>query len=545
MTIALVAINAKYIHSALGVYSLYAYLSEEEKRHVRVMEFTINQAEDFIVSEILRAQPDVLAFSCYIWNIGLVESLIETFKKVLPEVPIVLGGPEVFGDTAELWGVDAVVQGEGEEAFRALVRGRMENLGNEAVPLDTIPFSYPNFDHLANRIIYYETSRGCVNRCGFCLSSATTGVRFLSMERVKEDLDKFLAASVKQVKFVDRTFNCHKPHAMEIWQYLIKHDNGTTNFHFEIAGELLDDEMLNILGQARKGLFQFEIGVQSTNPQTLKAIKRKTNTTKIFDNVAKLKSYKNIHLHLDLIVGLPHENYESFKKSFNDVFACRPHKLQLGFLKLLKGSQLRIEADKHGILYKNHAPYNVLQTNDITFAEINLLHKIEHMLETFYNGTGFSATVEFLLQNFPSPFGLFHDIALHWEEEGYHLVSHKKMALYTFLYNFASHSTSLRAPLGAPEHCEFVSIVRELLKYDMLCQENVRTFPQWIDEYYQPDNLKITRTTAIHTFEYDICKWLSDTTKALAETQCSVAFDYTKAERSSLHASITNVIPST
>ena len=534
MTVVLAAINAKYIHSALGVYCLYAYLSPEEKRHVKVMEFTINQAEDFIVSEILRASPDVLAFSCYIWNIELVKSLVETFKKVLPDVPIMLGGPEVFCDTAEELGVDIVVQGEGEEVFREFVRECMNDTNKKkrlthqvhngaAVPLDTIPLPYENFDSLQNRIVYYESSRGCVNSCGFCLSSATTGVRFLPMERVKSDLDKFLAAGVKQVKFVDRTFNCYKPHALEIWRYLIEHDNGTTNFHFEIAGEQLDDEMLEVLGQARNGLFQFEMGVQSTNPQTLQMIRRKTDTAKIFGNVAKLKENKNIHLHLDLIVGLPGENFASFANSFNDVFACRPHKVQVGFLKLLKGSYLRTNAEKYGIVYKKHAPYNVLQTHDITFREINLLHKFEHMVEIFYNGTGFSATVEFLLQNSPSPFELFHQLALRWEEEGYHLVSHKKMVLYAFLYDFAS-------------HLQCAIPVRELLKYDMLCWENIRTFPPWIDEYYQPDNLKITRTTAIHTFEYDIHSY--------EKRQYALEFDYSQppAERSRPHA-ITNDPP--
>jgi len=328
VNIILVAINAKYIHSSLAAYSLYAYLNEEEKQHVQIQEFTVNQPEELILSELFRLKPDALAFSCYIWNIHMVLSLVETFKKIMPEVPIIVGGPEASYEYEELLsqGVDIIVRGEGEELFKKLVQsflhaglspGMQPNVilapPEDIPPLDAIPFAYESgFTHLQNRIIYYETSRGCVNRCGYCLSSATEGVRFLSWERIKSDLDKFISAKVKQVKFVDRTFNCAKHHAFAIWEYLILNDNGVTNFHFEIAGELLDDEMLTLLGKARKGLFQFEIGVQSTNSTTLESIRRTTDTTKLFENVRKLKPLGNIHLHLDLIVGLPHEDYRSF-----------------------------------------------------------------------------------------------------------------------------------------------------------------------------------------------------------------------------------------
>ena len=533
MKIILVAINAKYIHSSLAAYSLYAYLNEEEKKHVQIQEFTVNQSEEMIFSEILRQKPDALAFSCYIWNINMVMSLIESFKKILPATPIIVGGPEASYEYEELLaiGADVVVQGEGEEHFRELVRELAQTChsnsqychsgldpesscnGLQAKPttksqsklqdvvrtppapltdLDKIPFPYPQekFQTLINRIIYYETSRGCVNRCGYCLSSATEGVRFLTLKRIISDLDKFLQECVKQVKFVDRTFNCNKAHAVAIWSHLINNDNGITNFHFEIAGELLDDEALYLLSKARKGLFQFEIGVQSTNPKTLEAIRRTTDTAKLFENVRKLNEFDNIHLHLDIIVGLPHEGYASFKQSFNDVFACRPHKLQVGFLKLLKGSQLRKDAVKYGIIYKKNAPYGVLQTNDITFEQVNHLKKIEHMVETFYSATSFGSAVFFMIQSFDTPFDFFDALAVFWEENDYHIVSHKKIAMYSILHKFALKFLP-----------EKIRTVCEKLKYDMLLQENIRTFPDWINEYYQCDNRLITRNSAVHTFE--------------------------------------------
>jgi len=533
MNIILVAINAKYIHSSLAAYSLYAYLSEEEKQHVQIQEFTVNQPEALVVSELFRAKPDVLAFSCYIWNIGMVMSLVETFKKIMPHVQIIAGGPEASYEYDGLLsqGVDIIVRGEGEEPFKTLVQSFLQKSHHnapiyepaESIPLEYIPFAYESgFANLQNRIIYYETSRGCMNRCGYCLSSATKGVRFLPIERVKSDLDKFISAGVKQVKFVDRTFNCAKHHALAIWEYLIRNDNGLTNFHFEIAGELLDGEMLTLLAKARKGLFQFEIGVQSTNPRTLECIQRKTDTHKLFENVRRLKLNGNIHLHLDLIVGLPYEDYASFKQSFNDVFTCFPHKLQVGFLKLLKGSQLRKDAEMYGIEYKKNAPYNVLKTDFVSFAEINQVHKIEHMVETFYSATGFYSTVRFMLVNFATPFDFFDALAMYWEEKNYHTMSHKKMAMYSLLHKFGENFL--------PDKLHHIC---ELLKFDMLLQENVRTFPSWINDYYQPDNRKIDRTTAVHVFDYNICAWLrqleQNPAAPLKAQKIEVHFDYALA----------------
>jgi len=579
MKIILAAINAKYIHSSLAVYSLRAYLGEEEQKHVLIKEFTVNQAEDFIISELFSLKPDVLAFSCYIWNIEMVLSLAQTFKKILPDTKIIVGGPEVSYKSDDLclfdYGIDIVVVGEGEYAFKVLVQDFLnkaplvcannaieddayenvlvenafcKSISHSEIQLKDIPFPYNSrFENFKNRIIYYESSRGCPFSCGFCLSSASQGVRFLPVDRVKEDLSKFLHADIvsidnvnsaintkiHQIKFVDRTFNCNKQHAMDIWSFLIQNDNGITNFHFEISGGLLDDEMINLIRQARKGLFQFEIGVQSTNPATLEAINRNMNNSKepnlqdlslqrLFVNIQKLKSLGNVHLHLDLIVGLPYEDYDSFIKSFNDVMSCYPHQLQVGFLKLLKGSHLRkpkvLEA--YGIAYKTHAPYEILSNHFIDFEAINKLKKIEHMVELFYNSGGYQCFIRFMLLKFNTPFDFFDALSIHWEENAYHLSAHKKGALYTILYEFSK--KTLPSDIAA---------ICELLKFDMLKKENLRTFPNWITEYYHYDVKQITKTTGTHTFKYDICTWLDGLEmtplQSLKKREIGVMFDYT------------------
>ncbi|MCL2400284.1 MAG: B12-binding domain-containing radical SAM protein [Defluviitaleaceae bacterium] len=531
MNIILVPINAKFIHSSLAAYSLYSYLHNclgDEIETVVIKEFTINHSEDLIISELFNIQPDMLAFSCYIWNIEMVLSIVQTFKKILPNVKIVLGGPEVSYEYDYLfaYGVDAIVPGEGEQAFKSLVEDFLNNKplqqiykSVEGISLVDIPFPYmdPAFSNFNNRILYYETTRGCVNNCGFCLSSATKGVRFLSMDRVKADLAIFLAAKVKQVKFVDRTFNCNKQHTMDIWSYLIQNDNGITNFHFEIAGDLLDAEMINLLRQAGKGLFQFEIGVQSTNPKTLAAINRRTDTSKLLENVRTLKLLGNIHCHLDLIVGLPYEDEHSFIGSFNDVISCFPDKLQVGFLKLLKGSNLHKDSEKYEIQSKDSPPYEILSNKFMGFDIVNRLKKVEHMVDTFYNSDGFKCYVQFMLRHFKTPYNFFDALSVYWEENGYHLVSHKRLILYTILYEF-----------GKDIALSNTMEISELLKFDMLLQENLRTFPEWIAEYYHYDHKQITRTTGIHTFNYDIFTWLKETDAPLQKKQIKLLFDYEK-----------------
>ena len=497
MKIILVAINAKYIHSSLAVHSVAAYLTSIGK-NVHIQEFTANHKVDLIVSELHEQNPDILAFSCYVWNIDMVLEIADTFKKIRPDIKIIAGGPEVTAADAaagDLPGIDAVLIGEG-------------------VPLVDIPFPYQSgFEEFKNRIIYYESSRGCVNNCGYCLSSTTTGVQFLPLERIKKELDIFLSAKVPQVKFVDCTFNCDKRHSVAIWEYLIKNDNNITNFHFEIAADLLDDEMITLIEKARQGLFQFEIGVQSTNPATLSAIRRTTDTSKLLKNVTKLKTLGNVHLHLDLIVGLPHENHDTFIKSFNDVMAVRPDKLQVGFLKLLKGTDLRKNASKYGIKYTKSAPYEILSNDFLDYETINKLKKVENMVDIFYNSGNFASYIKFMMNSFLDPYSLFEALAAHWYKNGYHLLSHKKTALYTILYEFGIKTESDK-------------VICELLKYDMLTKENIRTFPDWIAKYYSYDHKKITRTTATHTFSYDIRAWLDGHKKNLVEFENSVLFEY-------------------
>ena len=578
MNIILAPINAKFIHSSLAAYSLYAYLGEE-KENVLIKEFTINHSEDLIISELFSLQPDMLAFSCYIWNIEMILSIVRTLKKILPTVKIVLGGPEVSYEFDYLfaYGVDVIVLGEGEQSFKLIVQDFLTHkplqqiYKSSGVSLGDIPFPYQDnyhqndhnqrqinlnrnqnnqnnklfstaFAEFNNRILYYETTRGCVNNCGFCLSSATKGVKFLPMERVKADLALFLAAKVKQVKFVDRTFNCNKQHTLDIWSYLIQNDNGITNFHFEIAGDLLDEDMINLIGQARKALFQFEIGVQSTNPETLTAINRSTDTTLLLKNVSTLKSMGNVHCHLDLIVGLPYENKQSFIQSFNDVMSCFPDKLQVGFLKLLKGSSLRKDANKYGIQSKDSPPYEILSNKFMGFDVINKLKKIEHMVDMFYNSDGFKCYVQFMVQQFKAPYDFFDALSTYWEQNGYHLVSHKRLALYTILYEFGkdiafSNVSDARMTSVGTLNMVMTNVdisdsvvmkISELLKFDMLIQENFRTFPEWITSYYHYDHKLITRTSGIHTFNYDIIEWLKDIELPLLSKQIKVQFDYGK-----------------
>jgi len=500
LKIILVAVNAKYIHTCLAVHSLHAALGGAA--HAEVREYTVNQPEELILSELFGAKPDMVAFSCYIWNIEMIASLAGSLKKVLPSVKIVMGGPEVsYGDAPAV--ADIVVSGEGEKAFCEMATGRSHR------PVEAPPFPYADLSEFANRILYYESSRGCANECAYCLSPAEgRGVRFFPIEKVKEDLLRFLAANVRQVKFIDRTFNSSKRRAMEIWRHLIGNDNGATNFHFEIAGDLLDDEVFELLGQARAGLFQFEIGVQSTNTETLTAIRRRTDTEKLLQNVRKLKSLGNIHLHLDLIAGLPHEGYERFVRSFNDVMAVRPHKLQLGFLKLIKGTALRRDAEKYGMKFKDRAPYEILENKYISFEHINRLKKAENMVDIFYNSSGFGKSVGYLMQQAEMPYAFFDELAAFWEANGFHMLSHKKSALYGALYAFSRKSRQDR-------------LICELLKFDMLSRENVRSFPPWIEEYYTYSHKDVTRTTALHSFDYDI-----DTFEA---KQLKVLFNYSSS----------------
>lgn len=457
----LVGINSKFVHSNLAIRYLRAYV--KDLIDVEIAEWTINQSIDYIVSEIYKKKPDFIGFSTYIWNVQETYEIAETLKIIMPDLKIMIGGPEVSYDPIDVMNknkfIDFIIYGEGEATFKELlevtlnggsyegVKGLVYRSGTEVVKneprelimdLNTIPSPYDENVHkeLKNRIVYFESSRGCPFGCKFCLSSTIRGVRYFSVERVKKELGILIDAQVRQVKFVDRTFNANKRYAMEIMNYIIDRDPKDINFHFEVTAHLLDDEMLEFLSNVKEGLFQFEVGVQSTNPKTIKAVGRTTDFPKLREVTKKIKSFEKIHQHLDLIAGLPYEDYESFEKSFNDVYEIRPEKIQLGFLKLLKGSELR-EQKEHGFKYLDKPPYEVLETNYIGYEDIRKLKMIEEMVETYYNGEIFKHSIEFIIERgYESAFKFYEELAEFWETRGYHKVSHARRKLYTLLLKF-------------------------------------------------------------------------------------------------------------
>lgn len=504
MKFLLAALNAKYIHSNPGVYSLKAYAenygTEPELTgggfQIEIGEYTINNQPDEILKDIYRRRPDAVGFSCYIWNIGFVMELIRDLPKVLPQTEIWLGGPEVSFHAGQLLKEEpeifGIMMGEGEETFLKVVRcyiqkergqafefqtidgvavrdkaGEIcENPLKSGVDLSLIPFLYKDLSGFENRIIYYESSRGCPFSCSYCLSSLDKSVRFRNVELVKRELDFFLENGVSQVKFVDRTFNCSKRHTMEIWNYILEHDNGVTNFHFEISADLLDEEELSLLERMRPGLVQLEIGVQSTNPFTLQEIRRRTNLERLKKNVAKIKSFRNIHQHLDLIAGLPYEDYESFKSSFNEVYAMEPDQLQLGFLKVLKGSYMAERTKDYGLQFKSEPPYEVLSTRWLDYGDILKLKGVEEMVEVYYNSGQFSVALKELLKEFDTPFGMFEALAVFYEEQGLFSLNHTRLARYQILEDFVKRK--------APHK---LAIYQDLLVYDLYLRENLKSRP--------------------------------------------------------------------
>ena len=496
MKILLTALNAKYIHTALALYCLKSY-AKEFQNHIAIAEYTINHQEDFILQQIYRQQPDVICFSCYLWNISQISRIVDNLKKILPHVMNILGGAEVSYEaeqTLQQIPADIVIRGEGEKTFYEIAKGlitntlSLENIdgityrkGNTIVTnpnrapiaLDDLPFVYDDIKAFQHRILYYETQRGCPYNCQYCLSSIEKGVRFLSKQRVEKDLQFFLDNHVTQVKFVDRTFNANAEHANHIWSYLIEHDNGITNFHMEITADILQQESLELLKKARKGLFQFEIGVQSTNTKTIKAIQRNTSFEKLKGIVKQIKSYGNIHQHLDLIAGLPYEDYASFRNSFNDVYALQPEQFQLGFLKLLKGSGLRKDAEKYGIVYRKDAVYEVLYTNELNCDDVFRLKQIEDMVETYYNSGKACKTIEYAISFFETPFDFYEALGDYWLENAYNEMQHSKMELYTIFYHFVC-DTECTA--------QYKDILKEYLKLDIFMNDNVKTLPEWLEE---------------------------------------------------------------
>lgn len=493
MKVLLCAVNAKYIHSNLAVYSLKAYAGRYAEQ-IEIAEFTINHYTDDIMEEIYKKKPEFLAFSCYIWNVEIVRELIEELSKLLPDTVIWVGGPEVSYDAVsflkEMPQVRGVMTGEGERSFLALMdyyiagkgeleeiagityRGEsgmmLENRSTDFLPMDELPFMYHDMKMFDNKIVYYESSRGCPFSCSYCLSSIDKRVRMRSLSLVQKELQFFLDHTVPQVKFVDRTFNCNHRHAIGIWNYIKDHDNGVTNFHFEIAADLINEEELEILSAMRPGLVQLEIGVQTTNQKTIREIDRVMDLEKVKRVVAKIHSFGNIHQHLDLIAGLPWEGYDSFVHSFNEVYAMRPNQLQLGFLKVLKGSKMYRNAEKYGIVYRSHPQYEVLFTEWLSHDELLALKGVEEMVEVYYNSFQFTHTIRALESQFSQPFEMFYKLAKYYEREGLNQQNHSRMARFEILRSFIQ-----TLDTGREKWYE------TWLLYDLYLRENSKTRPDW------------------------------------------------------------------
>lgn len=492
----LAALNAKYIHSNLALRYLSRFQNNNQKHHVETMEFTINQRLDFIAEELFRKQPDVVLFSCYIWNVEMLRQLCPILKKIMPDCVIGFGGLEVSYESEtflrENPAVDFVMRGEGELVFTKYLEhldagnpatlGEIESLTYrqngeifstpQMHPMDLalLPFPYEDdFSDVQNQIIYYESSRGCPYHCGYCLSSVENGVRFVPLDKVLPDLQKFLDKNVPQVKFIDRTFNCKKSHAMAIWKYLHEHDNGVTNFHFEITADLIDQETIDFLKTVRKGLFQFEIGVQSTNPQTIRAINRNVDFAALSEIVQQIKDGGNIHQHLDLIAGLPYEDYDSFGRSFNDVYALHPEQLQLGFLKVLKGSMLHQKQKEFEIVYHDTAPYEVLTTHELPYADTLRLKYVEEMVETYYNSGRFLHTLAYLVPLYESPFAFFEALSQFWVGENYHYLGVSRMGLFDVLWRFVEQNPKVDKRKLQWE-----------MKFDIALHEKPKKLPAWL-----------------------------------------------------------------
>ncbi len=595
MKFLLTALNAKYIHSNPALYSLRAYVGEELQEYVELAEYTINHDFAAILADIYKRKPEVIGFSCYIWNIDMVLKLVKELPKLLPETDIWLGGPEVSFDAPKLLieypMLKGIMVGEGEQTFQELLtyyvnrqksvktlqkKMQLENRNaneeklvvsavklldsskqelekiaglclstgytapRELTDMNQLPFLYEDIEQFQNRIIYYESSRGCPFCCSYCLSSIDKKVRLRDIAIVKKELQFFLDNQVKQVKFVDRTFNCNHEHAMAIWHYITEHDNSVTNFHFEISADILIEEEIALLNKMRPGLVQLEIGVQSTNPQTLQAIHRHMDVEKLEKIVAAIRKGNNVHQHLDLIAGLPYEDYEGFGKSFDRVYAMRPQQLQLGFLKVLKGSEMCERVSEYGITYMERPPYEVLFTNWLSFEDVLKLKRIEEMVELYYNSNQFTYSLQLLEQAFTSPFAMYEALAQFYEEKGYFVNSPARSYRYQVLLAFALEQDGTRE-----------AIYREALTYDMYLRENLKSRPefacdlqaykelrrefyqkeasefQYLPDYREYDSKQLARMTHLEPFHYPVWETTKEEYKRL-EKPVFILFDYKK-----------------
>lgn len=540
----LTTLNSKYIHTSLALRYLKAYSETKGIKKLYISEYTINQNSGYVLGELYREKPEILAFSTYIWNIEQTIEIIKSLKKVLPKTKIILGGPEVSFDSRDILEkhkeIDFIIRGEGEQTFYELINSIENNTSFESIKgltyrkkdeisenidrignidMDDIPPVYTEkLEEFQNKIIYYESSRGCPFNCKFCLSSTIDGVKFLSIDRVKKDLKLFLSNKVKQVKFIDRTFNANKKHAIEILNYINDNDNGITNFHFEITAHTLDNDLLNILSKLNNGLVQFEIGVQSTNQETINSVARRTDFEKLSYNVKRIKDLKNIHIHLDLIGGLPYENYISFGKSFNDVYALKPEKLQLGFLKLLKGSKLRKEENLHGYKYNENAPYEILENKYISYEDILRLKDIEEILENYGNEYIYKNILKYVFVKYDNDyFKFFEEFSKYWRDKRYFDRSHNKKRQLEILKEFLcgkylnekelinnlltfDYIKDNKSP-NIPKFLEKEELGRKI-KSNILNSRTLRK--NYFNEYSDKEFRELHKKTYIEKFEYDI-----------------------------------------
>ncbi len=614
MKILLVAINAKYVHSNLAVYTLRSY-AKKQGIDVEIAEYTINNYEEEILADIYKKKPDFIGFSCYIWNVEYVENISRELKKVLPHTHIWYGGPEVSFNSEDYLSshryVDGIMIGEGEETICELIRyyenehissdnDRIEKLkecdicattditeeaqesedkiirtklsdikgivtrSNDAIintgmrpymNMDDVPFVYEDLSEFENRIIYYESSRGCPYSCSYCMSSIDKRVRFRSMDLVKKELQFFLDNKVSQVKFVDRTFNCNRERTKEIWNYIKEHDNGITNFHFEVSADILSDEEIELMKDMRPRLIQLEIGVQSTNLETIDAIKRKMDFERLSDIVKKINDTKRVHQHLDLIAGLPYEGLDSFKKSFNDVYGLEPEQLQLGFLKVLKGSLMHREADKYGIVYKTNPVYEVLYTKWLTYDEILKLKQIEDMVEVYYNSRQFENAMRYTLSFFETVFEMYEYFADYYDKKKLFEVKHNRIARYNILIDMFKNIEGVTQ--------ENINILLDLLKHDLYLREKIKTRPEWapmpdelkkrynefykneesirdiLPSYSEYDTKQIARLTNVERYNIDVIEYMEQGFVNKKETY--VLYDYLERNPINYQANITRV----
>ena len=573
----LTALNAKYIHTNLALYSLSQYASEY-KDEVELLEYTINNRMDMLIQKIYEKKPDVLFFSCYIWNIEYVKDAAREIHKLLPQTDIWLGGPEVSYEESVFLKKESylkgVMLGEGEITFKELMRYycckdiELSDVGGimyrdndsiiktktqQLIDMDELPFVYGDLSLFENKIIYYESSRGCPFKCSYCMSSIDRTVRYRSLGLVKKELKFFLDNRVMQVKFLDRTFNVNEKRTVEIFKFINENDNNITNFHFEIEADLLTDDEIRILNSMRPGLVQLEIGVQSTNKVTLKEIDRHMDFDYVASVCGKIRSASNVHVHLDLIAGLPYEDIESFRKSFNDVYYVRPHELQLGFLKMLKGSKMHRFAGKYGIIYNDRAPYEVFSTNWLSYDDIIRLKGVEDMLEVYYNSGLFPNSIRYLENFFETPFDLYDGLAAYYQALGLQEISHTRISRYNILYEYAMKILKDAASTAKSGYEVYAGEFAQLLVFDLYLRENLKTRPDFACDikYCKEKTSDIYKVFSdkdkhcnihVEPFEVDVMDY-ADKNKATKNTgtdkekgeftrpvhrKCIVVFDYDK-----------------